>query len=184
MKKHINLILVIAIILVVFISKKDDIYNYIKKFENATLLSFTDSQTDFEEVIVERVVDGDTIIVIDDQGNSFRVRLIGIDTPESVHPDEEKNTESGTVASEYTKSRLLPGATVFLQYDEEKTDVYNRTLAYLWLSNNVDCGKISDIEKYMYNAELILKGYAIPKEYAPNVMYSDIFVTLYERATM
>lgn len=48
---------------------------------------------------VIRVVDGDTI-VIDYNGAEEKVRLIGVDTPESVHPDEEKNTEFGEKASE------------------------------------------------------------------------------------
>lgn len=147
--------------------------------ENDNKFSATTS-SDFEEVVVERVVDGDTIIVIDENGHSFRVRLIGIDTPESVNPDESKNTEAGSVASEYTKTRLLPGYTIYLQYDEEKTDVYDRTLAYVWLTDEVSTDNIDHIQTCMFNAELIIQGYAVPKVYEPNTMYADVFENIYE----
>lgn len=166
--------------------------NKIEKITSDTLASVFDqlevnisptTTTDnkFEEVIIERVVDGDTIIVIDDNGNSFRVRLIGVDTPESVNPDESKNSEAGRLASEYTKSRLLPGDVVYLEYDKQKTDVYNRTLAYVWLTNDESCVIIQDDgTPSMYNAELIIQGYAVPKVYEPNSKYSSYFQDLYD----
>jgi len=48
-----------------------------------------------EEVTLKRVVDGDTIIVLNKNKEELRVRLIGIDTPESVHADADKNTVEG-----------------------------------------------------------------------------------------
>ena len=149
-----------------------------------TSIDISDDQyivtTEMQEVIIERVVDGDTIIVIADDGTSFRVRLIGIDTPESVNPDESKNCEEGIVASDYTKSRLKTGDIVFLEYDVSSTDKYDRTLAYVWLYDKVDTTSLEDIEKYMYNAELIIQGYAVPKVYKPNVKYADIFQSIYD----
>ena len=65
----------------------------------------------FEEVTLKRVVDGDTIIVLNKNKEELRVRLIGIDTPESVHPDADKNTAEGQLASDYTKSQLKKGQT-------------------------------------------------------------------------
>ena len=76
---------------------KDQLIDYVNSFFRADSNS-ADSRTDevtLEEVVIERVVDGDTVIVIDDGGTSFRVRLIGVDTPESVNPDESKSTEEG-----------------------------------------------------------------------------------------
>lgn len=118
------------------------------------------------------VVDGDTIIVEID-GKETTVRLIGIDTPESVNPDESKNTEYGTYASEYTKTLLSNITTVYLEYDVSTEDTYGRTLAYVWLNNNT-----SDIEANMLNAILVAKGYAYDKVYMPNNKYSDIFMEL------
>ena len=54
---------------------------------------------------VVKVVDGDTIIV-DIDGVEERVRLIGVDTFESVHPDEDRNVAYGEIASDFTKSQL------------------------------------------------------------------------------
>ncbi|MBS3198959.1 thermonuclease family protein [Turicibacter bilis] len=62
------------------------------------------SELNLERVTLKRVVDGDTIIVFDESQNEIRVRLIGVDTAESVHPDESKNTTEGALASDYTKS--------------------------------------------------------------------------------
>jgi endonuclease YncB( thermonuclease family) len=54
---------------------------------------------------VVRVIDGDTLIV-NIEGIEERVRLIGVDAPESVHPDEERNSALGFIATEFTKSFL------------------------------------------------------------------------------
>ena len=62
---------------------------------------------------VLRVVDGDTFVV-NYNGIEEKVRLIGVDTPESVHPDSSKNTAVGVLASEYTKERL-EGKEVFAE---------------------------------------------------------------------
>ena len=80
---------------------------------------------------VVRVVDGDTLIVSVD-GSECRIRMIGIDTPESVHPDASRNTEQGKAAAAYT-TELLTGKQVYLEYDTDRTDDYGRTLAYVWL---------------------------------------------------
>lgn len=76
---------------------------------------------------VVRVIDGDTIVCQVDNIQQ-PVRMIGIDTPESVHPDTEKNTEAGKVASYITKN-LLTDKTVWLETDIQVTDKYGRLLA-------------------------------------------------------
>lgn len=74
---------------------------------------------------VVNVVDGDTIKVeLDNQ--KYTVRLVGVDTPESVHPNKEKNTKEGKIASDYTKNRLT-GKNVYLQKDVSGTDKYRKT---------------------------------------------------------
>ena len=91
---------------------------------------------------VERVVDGDTIVV---EGVG-RVRLIGVDTPETVSPGRPVEF-FGREASAFTK-RLLEGRRVRLEYDREPTDRYGRILAYVHLSNGT-----------FANAEIIRRGY-------------------------
>jgi micrococcal nuclease len=92
--------------------------------------------------IVERVVDGDTIVV----RGVGRVRLIGVDTPETVHPSRPVEF-FGREASAFAK-RLLQGQRVRLEYDREPTDRYGRTLAYVHLADGT-----------FVNAEIIRRGY-------------------------
>lgn len=127
------------------------------------------------------VVDGDTIVV-DLNGVEKKIRFIGIDTPESVHEDESRNTIYGTYASDYTKSLLEGVEYVYLQYDEEKEDQYGRTLAYVWLDDNVDVTNDSDIASKMLNAILVEDGYAMNKVFAPNDAYADKLNAFREQA--
>lgn len=133
---------------------------------------------ELEPVTLKRVVDGDTIIVLDSNQNEVRVRMIGVDTPESVHPDESKNTMDGDIASAYTKSQLTPGQTLHLEYDKERLDQYGRTLAYVWLEANVDPTDLNDVQDKMYNAKLIVEGYAVAKRFPPNTKYATMFESL------
>ena len=70
------------------------------------------------------MTDGDTIVV----NGSTKVRLIGVDTPE-VYFGEQCY---GRNASNWTKSALPPGTRVRLEYDDNRTDRYGRTLAYVY----------------------------------------------------
>lgn len=112
---------------------------------------------------VVRVVDGDTIIVNID-GEETKVRLIGVDTAESVHPDETKNTEIGKEASEWT-SDLLTGQKIFLEYDIDKEDDYGRTLAYVYLSDG----------ETMVQEELLKAEMAELMTIQPNSKYANRF---------
>lgn len=120
------------------------------------------------KVKVLRVVDGDTFKCMID-GKEQTVRLIGVDTPESVNPKEEKNTVEGKIASEYTK-RYLENRDVELEYDIQKTDKYGRILAYVWNGDS------------LFNFKLIRDGIAKPMTIAPNVKYSKIIKNLEKKA--
>lgn len=123
------------------------------------------------EARVMQVIDGDTFYAA--IGNSeIKVRLIGVDAPESVHTDPSQNTVWGTYASDYTKGILLEDMTVYLEYDEEPTDKHGRTLAYVWLVQDT-----SDIEN-MLNAILVRDGYAYDKVFRPNDKYAVVFEQL------
>lgn len=81
---------------------------------------------------VSRVIDGDTVQV-SRQNHSLTVRLIGIDTPETVAPFEPVEC-FGPQATQFAERTLLDKS-VFLEFDpsQGRRDVYHRTLAYLWL---------------------------------------------------
>lgn len=123
-----------------------------------------------ERILAEllRVVDGDTIVV-DIDGEEFKIRLIGIDTPESVHSDSSRNNEYGQMASDYTKELLADQETVWIEYDQEAEDRYGRQLGYVWLDPDAE-----DLQ-YMVNYILVANGYAINKEYPPNTRYAGYF---------
>ena len=92
-----------------------------------------------------RVVDGDTIVV-NIEGKNEKVRLIGVDTPETVHP--QKPVERfGKEASEFTR-RMAHGKKVRLEYDWQSRDKYGRILAYVYLQDGT-----------FLNAEIIKQGY-------------------------
>jgi len=90
--------------------------------------------------VVERVVDGDTLLL--DGGT--RVRLLGVDTPETKHP-EKKPEPLGFEAYEFTRS-LVEGRQVTLEFDRERRDRYRRVLAYVY------------VEGRQLNEELIRAG--------------------------
>jgi micrococcal nuclease len=95
--------------------------------------------------ICTRVVDGDTII-IKVKGKEERVRLIGVDTPETKHPKKPVQY-FGKEASVFTK-RIAEGKRVRLEYDWQKRDKYGRILAYVYLEDGT-----------FLNAEIIKQGY-------------------------
>lgn len=80
---------------------------------------------------VIRVVDGDTIVV-NYKGKYEKVRLLCVNTPESVHPDEKQNTFMGKVASDYTKASL-EGKYADLEFEGPRRGKYGRLLAYVFV---------------------------------------------------
>lgn len=130
-----------------------------------------------EPCTLERVVDGDTIVV-DVDGESKKVRLIGIDAAESVHPDESRNTEAGVEASDYLKSLITPGQTLYLQRDVSETDRYGRLLRYVWIGQPADVDDTEEVAAKMLNAVIVENGYAQGKDYAPDTRYSRILHSL------
>ncbi len=110
---------------------------------------------------VRRVVDGDTIEVRIG-GVDETVRLLGIDTPESVDPRSPVEC-FGREASQHTASLLPPGTEVRLVRDVEARDRYDRLLAYVYRSD----------DGTFVNLALVRDGFAAVLTYPPNVAHAD-----------
>ena len=102
----------------------------------------SDAQQGVQWRRVVRVVDGDTLLL----DRNERVRLIGVDTPETVDPRRPVE-RFGKEASDFTK-RMAEGKNVRLEYDQDRIDRFGRTLAYVYLEDGT-----------FLNAEIVRQGY-------------------------
>lgn len=138
--------------------------------ESSTLIKPSFSEMTKSEVV--RVKDGDTY-VLKINGEDTTVRLIGVDTPESVAPSEysKENTSEGKTVSEIVKQKIQPGDTLYIEYDVSQTDKYGRTLAYLYFENGL-----------MVQDWLIQNGYAQVMTIQPNSKYAEKFSELQHTA--
>ena len=130
--------------------------------------------TRYESVKLIRVVDGDTILV-DRYNQSIYVRLIGIDAPESNHPDPLRNTEDGRKASAFLKSLLKSTTLVYIVKDVSDVDKYGRLLRYVWLSKPTSLDE-TYIRGNMVNAIMLTQGYATNVTIQPDVKYAQLFL--------
>lgn len=130
----------------------------------------------FLEARVQEVIDGDTVTVVLGSGREEKVRFIGVNTPEisgEIQP-------YGLEAKAYTKRRLQ-GRRIYLELDTSERDKYGRLLAYVWLEKPRDTS-VPEIRTKMFNAELLLEGYAQVMTVPPNVKYAEIFKQLENEA--
>jgi micrococcal nuclease len=116
---------------------------------------------------VVRIVDGDTILV-SLGGEDERVRYIGIDTPESVAPDQPVECY-GHAASDFNAS-LVEGQEARLVFDRELRDQYGRLLAYVYVNGQ------------LVNAQLMRRGYARTLVFPPNTAHAELFARLQQQA--
>jgi len=119
------------------------------------------------EARVTRVIDGDTIDV-DLNGTIYRVRYIGIDTPEL--GDSRLEVRELAQAATDANKRLVEGAVVRLEKDVSETDKYGRLLRYVYVGS------------LFVNAELVKLGYAQVATYPPDVKYEALFLSLQKEA--
>lgn len=148
-----------------------EIYNFVTEQPVAMNYNTNTEDPEFEQAIVSRVVDGDTIVVTIN-GEEKKVRFIGVDTPEVYGTKEFYGEE----ASNFTKDLLKEGTPVFLSKDVSDTDRYDRLLRYVWLKPSKD-----DPTDDMVNAILVKEGYAAPANYPPDERYKSLFEDLSER---
>lgn len=127
------------------------------------------SPIQLETVSVTKGIDGDTIGVTTKDGQYQKVRLIGVNTPESTTQHEQY----GEDASNYTKSQLV-GKIVYLEKDTGDKDTYNRLLRYVWIEPPTEITD-TEIKNKMFNAILAYNGYAQQMTVQPNVKYAEYF---------
>src|SRR5690606_13818459 len=99
-----------------------------------------------------------------------KIRLIGIDTPETRNSANKKIGYFGKEATQFMIS-LVANKKVKLEYDVNRFDRYQRTLAYVYLEDGT-----------FVNAEMVKNGYAMVMTIPPNVKFADKFVQLEREA--
>lgn len=122
-------------------------------------------------------MDADTLFVEKD-GELQKVRLLGINAPESVNPNRYANSEEGRQASKYVKELLEPCKFVYLEKDlfAEDKDKYGRLLRYVWLNKNT-----AD-SRNMLNLKLIKDGYAEYNSYGNEFLkYKKDFINAQQK---
>ena len=120
--------------------------------------------------VVTKVIDGDTFWIHDGTKKGKKIRLIGVDAPETRRSSRKEIGAYGAEAKNYLTKMLL-NVEVRLDYDVDSTDRYGRTLAYAYLRDGT-----------FVNAELIEQGYAMVLTVPPNVRFANEFVKLQRKA--
>jgi len=144
--RHASAVLVVALAAVLF----------------APALVTAAQQPERTSAVVTHVVDGDTIDVVI-VTTTYRVRYIGMDTPERGKPFFREATEANR--------RLVEGRTVQLEQDVSDTDSYDRLLRYVFLDDGT-----------FVNAELVRLGYALVAYYPPDVRHFYLLASLQSEA--
>lgn len=112
---------------------------------------------------VKWVADGDTFWVDDGSDRGLKIRLIGINAPETSYYGGNVPEEYGQEASDYLK-KMLKNKSVWLNFDVQRYDKYGRTLAYAFLE-----------DKSFINYETVRNGYARSYTFPPNVKHQGLF---------
>lgn len=120
--------------------------------------------------LVSKVVDGDTFWVDNGTEKGLKIRLIGVDAPESRKTGKKEIGYYGQEAKAYL-TEMLTGQSVKLVSDVDSLDRYGRTLSYVYLADET-----------FVNAELVKNGYAMIMTIPPNVKYADLFLKLQKQA--
>jgi len=122
----------------------------------------SEEEPSYQDAICIRVIDGDTIEIKDEAGKIFKVRYIGIDTPEKGDPYYKEATDAN--------SSLVLNKQLRLEKDVSETDKYGRLLRYIYAGD------------LFVNAYLVEEGYAQVSTYPPDVKYANYFLELQQEA--
>ena len=113
---------------------------------------------------VSKITDGDTFYVMTKNSEKFKIRLIGIDAPESYNVGKKFRKEYFGKEAKVFATNLLKNKKVKLTFDVQKTDRYGRILAYAYLENGV-----------FLNQYLVENGFAVVATFPPNVKFVEVF---------
>lgn len=176
LKKLLYIIVIIAITAFASIYLKDSLEDKIENNQNInnnteiingqTENNNPNTNIEFEEAYVTKIIDGDTIGVTID-GKYFKVRFIGINCPEYTKEIEPYGKE----ATDYTNEKLY-NKIVYLQKDITDKDDYDRLLRYIWLEK-VDEINEETVKNSLFNYDLVVNGLAQSNYYKPNVTLQD-----------
>jgi endonuclease YncB( thermonuclease family) len=128
----------------------------IQDFSFLNIAECIPKNTSYEKGIVTRIVDGDTIYVQVEGGNTYDVRFIGIDAPESGRPFYTESLNAN--------SNLVSNKEVILVKDVSDTDQYDRLLRYVIVGNT------------FVNLELVRMGFAVAEVYPPDSACANTFL--------
>ena len=127
-----------------------------------------------ERARVLDVIDGDTIAIDRGQGRE-KVRYIGVDTPETVHPSKPVEV-MGREASAANKA-MVEGRDVLLERDLTDRDRYGRLLRYVWIEDPSSSSGVA-----LVNLALVAGGFAQVSTYPPDVRYVDLYLAAQRQA--
>ena len=113
---------------------------------------------------VSKITDGDTFYVTTSSSEKYKIRLIGIDAPETRNVGVKVRKEYFGTEAKIFVTQLLKNKKVKLTFDVQKTDRYGRVLAYVYLENG-----------FFLNQYLVEKGYAVVSTFPPNVKFVEVF---------
>lgn len=119
-----------------------------------------------DEIVVREVVDGDTIVVTFPNGQDETIRLLGIDTPETVDPSRPQQC-FGREATEFLTNLVPSGTAIWLERDAEARDRFGRLLAYAYRSS----------DDLFINAALLEGGFADLAIFEPNDAHSELLTS-------
>lgn len=131
---------------------------------------FTETEQIQQWYPVTKVVDGDTFWVDDGTSKGIKIRLIGIDAPESQKRWKKEEGYYGKESKAYL-TKLLKDKKVRLETDIDSLDRYGRTLSYVYFEDDT-----------FLNAQMVQEGYAVLMTVSPNVKHADLFYKLQVQA--
>lgn len=150
----------------------------------------TEPTGETHEATVERAIDGDTLEISEEIDGANRVRLIGVDSPETGTAEEGARPEPGAAEATGFTADALEGGQVVLELGAEQKDDYGRLLAYVWIGDGAEEeGLWSGLkrmvgmgESELFNLRLLDEGHADALNIEPNDAYAECFEDAERRA--
>lgn len=132
-------------------------------------------ETQYEKVLITRVIDGDTFETIDKR----KIRVVGVNAPE----DTTTKERFGEVATLFAKE-TLEGKFVYIEKDTSETDKYDRLLRHIWLTkpNENERNDYDFIKENSYAGKLLDLGYGKPMSIDPDISLKDTYTLIAQKA--